>query len=145
MLDQDLDGRFATAILARIGLGGDGISVTIAAAGHPAALVSRGAGRAEEFGELGTLLGVFSDPVIEEASTILAPGDSLALYTDGLSEALAPDSTLSPEDMTRQLERASSRSAQGTIDALIGLIDLDGGARDDIAILAARVMRLEEP
>ena len=145
MLDQDLDGRFATAILARIGLGGDGISVTIAAAGHPAALVSRGAGRAEEFGELGTLLGVFSDPVIEEASTILAPGDSLALYTDGLSEALAPDSTLSPEEMTRQLERASSRSAQGMIDALIGLVDLDGGARDDIAILAARVMRLEEP
>ena len=139
MLDQDFDGRFATAILARLQFLNDEVEVTIATAGHPAALVSRAGGAVEEYGERGTLLGVFPDPVIAEVTTRLRARDSLALYTDGLLEAHAPSSTLTVAEMIEQLKQASPRLAQDTIDSLLRLIDLEADVRDDIAVLVARV------
>jgi Stage II sporulation protein E (SpoIIE)/GAF domain len=139
MLDQNFDGRFATAILVRLRFEGPDVVVTVASAGHPAALIAREGGRAAEFGDRGTLLGVFSDPVIDETTTTLAPGDALALYTDGLLEAHAPDRTVTPQEMIDRLEAVSPKQAQQAIDELIGLVDLHADVRDDIAILAARV------
>ena len=139
MLDQDFDGQFATAILAHLEFRKAEVELTIAAAGHPAALVARAGGQVGEFGDHGTLLGVFSDPVIEEVSTILEPGDALALYTDGLSDAHAPDRTVTVAEMIEQLKQRSPGFAQDAIDALLELVDLDDGVRDDIAILAAQV------
>jgi hypothetical protein len=139
MLEQDFDGQFATAILAHLGVLKPEVEVTIAAAGHPAALLARVGGQVEEFGDCGTLLGVFPDPVIEQVSTILEPGDSLALYTDGLSEAHAPDRTVTAQEMIEQLEKHSPRFAQDAIDALLELVNLDDDVRDDIAILAVQV------
>jgi serine phosphatase RsbU (regulator of sigma subunit) len=79
MLDQDFDGRSATAILARVHACGSVLELTVALAGHPAALVIRADGGGVcELGGRGALLGVFSDPQIEQASTVLEPGDSLA-------------------------------------------------------------------
>jgi serine phosphatase RsbU (regulator of sigma subunit) len=139
MLEHDFEGRFATAILARLELAGDAVEVTLAAAGHPAALISRAAGGAEELGAAGTLLGVFSDPRISESSTTLHAGDSLTLYTDGLSEAHAPYRVLTAQDLITQLSGTAPRSAREAIASLLALVDLDEGARDDIAILTALV------
>ncbi len=139
MIEHDFDGRFATAILAHLGFAGEGVEVTIAAAGHPAGLVARAAGGAEELGSFGTLLGVFPDPRIAESTTTLHSGDALALYTDGLAEAHAPERVLSVDQMIERLAAVRPRSARATIDALISLVDLDDGARDDIAVLAMRV------
>jgi serine phosphatase RsbU (regulator of sigma subunit) len=139
MLDQDFDGWFATAILAHLQFLKPDVEVTIAAAGHPAALVARAGGQVEESGGHGTLLGVFPDPVIQEVSMILKPGDMLALYTDGLLEAHAPDRMVTVQEMIEQLKQTSPRFAQDAIDALLKLADLDDDVRDDIAILAAQV------
>jgi serine phosphatase RsbU (regulator of sigma subunit) len=139
MLDQDFDGWFATAILAHLHFVRPEVEVTIAAAGHPAALVARAGGHVEECGDSGTLLGIFPDPVIQEVSTILKPGDILALYTDGLLEAHAPDRTVTVQEMIEQLKRTSPRSAQDAIDALLELANLDDDVRDDIAMLTAQV------
>jgi stage II sporulation SpoE-like protein/GAF domain-containing protein len=139
MLEQDFDGRFATAILARLLFGEDSIAVTVASAGHPAGLIVRAGGSAAEMAVRGTLLGVFAEARIEESRTILRAGDMLALYTDGLSEAQAPLHVLDGPQMAAALERSRPRSARETIGALLGLIDLSDGPRDDIAILAARV------
>jgi hypothetical protein len=139
MLEQDFDGRFATAILVNLRIADGEASVKVASAGHPAALLTRNGGGAGEFGERGALLGVFADPQIGEATTVLAPGDSLALYTDGLLEAHAPDRTLTSEQMIEQLRRRSPERADETIEALLDLVELDEGVRDDIAILSARV------
>jgi serine phosphatase RsbU (regulator of sigma subunit) len=141
MLEQDFDGRFATAILAHLGFRRSQVIITIAVAGHPPALIARASGEAEEFGDCGTLLGVFADPVINEAATLLAPGDALALYTDGLSEAHAPERTLTVQEMLRELSSGPPSSAQETIDKLLGLVELTDDARDDVAVLAARVRR----
>lgn len=140
MLDQDFGGRFATAILARVSSRGARVEVSVALAGHPAALVIRADGRhACELGGCGALLGVFTDAAIEEASTVLEPGDSLALYTDGLTEAHAPARVVTVGEMIEQLEMTPPASAKDTIDGLLALIDPDDGVRDDIAILSARV------
>jgi serine phosphatase RsbU (regulator of sigma subunit) len=137
MLEQDFEGCFATAILARLRFGGEDVEVTIAVAGHPAALISRADGEVAELGGYGTLLGVFADAEIEEAQTIMRPGDALTLYTDGLTEAHAPGRLLSVAKMIERLRGAPRESAQDQIDALLGLIEPDGRVGDDIAILAA--------
>ncbi len=139
MLEQDFGGRFATAILARLEFAPEGVAVTVAAGGHPPALVSRRGGGTEELGTGGTLLGIFPDARIGEDSAVLRIGDSLALYTDGLAEAHAPARMLSAEEMIAALAESAPESAQDTIAALLGLVDLTQGARDDIAILAVRV------
>ena len=140
MLDQDFDGRFATALLARLSFSEGALGVTIAAAGHPPAILRRAGGGSEELAASGTLLGIFPDAHVGEASTVLRRGDCLALYTDGLSEAHAPARLLSSEEMLSALGAAAPGSAHETIAALLGLVDLAAAPRDDIAILALRVL-----
>jgi serine phosphatase RsbU (regulator of sigma subunit) len=139
MLEQELDGRFATAILAHLRFEESGVQLTLAVAGHPAALLTRADGDVAELGAGGTLLGVLEDPAIERVTRTLAPGDSLALYTDGLSEAHAPRRIITAEEMIARLAKVPATSAQASIDALLGLIDLDRPVGDDIAILSARI------
>jgi serine phosphatase RsbU (regulator of sigma subunit) len=139
MLEQPLDGRFATAILAHLRFERTRVHLALAVAGHPAALLTRADGEVAELGGGGTLLGIFPDAQIERIDTTLAPGDSLALYTDGLAEAHAPRRIVSVEEMIAQLRSAPTASAQEAIDALLELIDLDRRIGDDIAILTARV------
>jgi serine phosphatase RsbU (regulator of sigma subunit) len=143
MLEQDFDNRFATAILARLQFVNEEVEVTIATAGHPAALIARAGGQVEECGDRGTLLGLFPDAVIGEVSTTLRPRDSLALYTDGLLEAHAPSSTLTVGEMIEQLKQTSPKLAQDTVDALLQLIDLEDDVRDDVAVLVARVKAVD--
>ena len=111
----------------------------MALAGHPAALIARSDGDAGELGASGKLLGVFPDADIEEAHTVMKPGDALALYTDGLTEAHAPTRVLSVGQMIERLRTAPRQSPQDAIDALLGLIGTDTRVGDDIAILAAQV------
>jgi serine phosphatase RsbU (regulator of sigma subunit) len=141
MLDQEFDGRFATAILAHMRFDRSRVELTLAVAGHPAALLTRADGEVSELGASGTLLGILPDPAIEEVSTTMKPGDSLSLYTDGLTEAHAPRRIVTVDEMIARLEKAPRASAQASIDALLGLIDLDHRIADDIAILAARIVR----
>ncbi|HTA37128.1 MAG TPA: PP2C family protein-serine/threonine phosphatase [Solirubrobacteraceae bacterium] len=140
MLEQDFEGRFATAILVNMRLSGAEVAVTVASAGHPAALLTRNGGEASELGRQGALLGIFEEPAIAEASAVLQPGDSLALYTDGLLEAHAPDRTLTSEQIIEALQLRPPGAAQESIDALLDLVELDEQVRDDIAILSVRVL-----
>ncbi|HTY96611.1 MAG TPA: PP2C family protein-serine/threonine phosphatase [Solirubrobacteraceae bacterium] len=139
MLEQDFEGCFATAILTRMRFRPTDVEVTVALAGHPAALIARSDGDAGELGASGKLLGVFPDADIEEAHTVMKPGDALALYTDGLTEAHAPTRVLSVGQMIERLRTAPRQSPQDAIDALLGLIGTDTRVGDDIAILAAQV------
>ena len=139
MLEQDFEGCFATAILTRMRFRPSDVEVTVALAGHPAALIARSDGDAGELGASGKLLGVFPDADIEEAHTVMKPGDALALYTDGLTEAHAPTRVLSVGQMIERLRTAPRQSPQDAIDALLGLIGTDTRVGDDIAILAAQV------
>jgi phosphoserine phosphatase RsbU/P len=81
------DPRFLTAIYATARATPAGASVQISSAGHPLALVRRAGGRVQTFGRPGTLLGLLPDPELRDSRTSLRRGDSLVLFTDGVTEA----------------------------------------------------------
>lgn len=142
MLEQDFGGRFATLLLGRLQPAETSLELVIASGGHPPALILRAGGDSEQVGECGTLLGVFADPTIEDTAVPAHSGDVLLLYTDGLPDAHAPGRSVSVQDMLQALELHTPGSSQAAIDVLLGLVDPHETARDDIAILAARVKPL---
>jgi serine phosphatase RsbU (regulator of sigma subunit) len=68
-------------------------TVRLASGGHPPPLLRRADGRVETVAlRPGLLLGYSpAEAPREEAALALAPGDTLVLYTDGFTEAFAPD------------------------------------------------------
>ncbi|MCI0385913.1 PP2C family protein-serine/threonine phosphatase [Streptomyces sp. CNQ085] len=120
------------------------VAVRIAAGGHPPALVLRADGRAGFLPTPGGLLvGVLSDPRFVSATTVLAPGDILLLYTDGLTEARTGEDRATLYGDQALLDFAAGqagKSAREVIRALTGLLDDFGdGLDDDTALLALGV------
>jgi serine phosphatase RsbU (regulator of sigma subunit)/tetratricopeptide (TPR) repeat protein len=70
--------------------------VTYANAGHNPPFLLRGgdAGAVQALEQAGMALGVVHEAVLTEDSVILAPGDSLLLYTDGATDAQGADGEL---------------------------------------------------
>jgi len=65
-------------------------TLTYANAGQNPPLLRRSSGRIEKLTRTGAALGVLEDLALSDASLILAPGDSLVIYTDGVTDALNP-------------------------------------------------------
>jgi serine phosphatase RsbU (regulator of sigma subunit) len=63
-------------------------SMTIALGGHPSPVLRSAGGAVREIGEPGSLLGIF-DPVLIDTIVPVSPGDTVVLYTDGLTDAPA--------------------------------------------------------
>ena len=142
VLRQRGDGRFITVAYARLASnGGAGKRVTLSTGGHPQPIVLRADGSAHPIGIPGTLLGVVDDPELSDATVDLAPGDALFLYTDGVTEAHAPERILEAPDIARLLEDCAGGDAAEIVkcieDAVAGLGS--GPATDDIAMMALRV------
>ena len=120
------------AILERVP---DGVEVTFASGGHPLPLMATADGDVSEVGRHGMLLGVTADPPIHETTLRLSARDSLVFYTDGLSEAHAPDLFLTPEDIAAVIAPLAARDAGSIAAGLEAASGPPEGARDDLAIL----------
>jgi PAS domain S-box-containing protein len=133
---------FATAALAclRPGEGEGEAEVRIARGGHLPPLVLRVDGSVESLMCPGTLLGTFPEVRLEEGRATLGPGDALVLYTDGVTEAGAPDRPLGETGLRAGLAACAGASAETIArrledlarDASVGL------PRDDLAVLVLR-------
>ena len=142
VLRQRGDGRFITVAYARLAANdGKGARLTLATGGHPAPIVLRADGRAEPVGYPGTLLGVVGDPELRDDTFELGPGDALFLYTDGVTEAHAPDHLLEVEDVARIIERCAGRDAADLVKCVEDEVRSlgPGPPGDDIAMLALRI------
>ena len=96
--------EFCSVALARLELNGAaGATATLSNGGHPLPLVLRSTGAVESIGSHGTLLGVADDPELSDTTVELHPGDSLVLYTDGLTDAYAPARIFTPADLVAAL------------------------------------------
>jgi integral membrane sensor domain MASE1 len=121
--------------------GGAGAKLMLSIGGHPLPLVLRSDGVVETVGEPGSLLGVRAGPSLLDHTAALGPGDALFLYTDGLTEAYAPDRIVSPEELGEALSAQAGQSAK-SITAGIQQLLLGGGPeelRDDIVVFVLRV------
>jgi serine phosphatase RsbU (regulator of sigma subunit) len=147
ILRQRSDNRFCTAAYARLSLDAEGgAAVTYANGGHPLPVVMRADGSAEPFGVPGTLLGVVRDPELIDQRLHIGPGDGLVLYTDGVTEAQAPDLLLEPRDVARMVDGCSSCDASETARRIEeAVLDEDRRSpQDDIAIVVVRALSVQE-
>ncbi|MFH9589224.1 PP2C family protein-serine/threonine phosphatase [Streptomyces luteogriseus] len=142
----DGDPRYCTCIFGIIEPGGgDGpTTVRLASGGHPPALVLRSDGRAEFLPTPGGLLiGVVPGAPIGTAETALAPGDTVVLYTDGLTEARTGpgrDDLYGEDALHAFATDQAPASPHEVITALTGLLESFGdGLDDDTALLALGV------
>ena len=140
MLRQDREGRFCTITCLHIDTSRPRIRVAAACGGHPPALLRRADGTIAELGGPGTLLGLVPDLELADAHTEIGGGDSVVLYTDGITEARAPERMLAPDDLHALLGAIPAGSAQELADELVAgaLGPETRPPRDDIAVLALR-------
>ncbi|MFD3809014.1 PP2C family protein-serine/threonine phosphatase [Streptomyces sp. NPDC058619] len=120
------------------------VTVRLAAGGHPPALVLRADGTAGFLPTPGGLLvGILPNAPFTSATTTLGPGDTLLLYTDGLTEARTGEgrTDLYGDDALHAFTADhAGESPHEVIAALTGLLDGFGdGLDDDTALLALGV------
>jgi sigma-B regulation protein RsbU (phosphoserine phosphatase) len=114
--------------------------VTCANAGHDSALlVGRGRPR-PVFPSTGTVLGLFPDQRYANESLEMAPGETLVLYTDGVTEAADPgDGLFGEERLHACFGEGAEETAAGSVERLLRHVRAfaAGAAQsDDITILA---------
>jgi sigma-B regulation protein RsbU (phosphoserine phosphatase) len=120
------------------------VTVNLASGGHPPVIVLRADGAAAYLPTPGGLVvGVLPAAPVATATTVLAPGDTLLLYTDGLTEARTGEdrsALYGEEALLAFAADHAGRSSRAVIDALTGLLDSFGaGLEDDTALLALGV------
>ncbi|MEU4659470.1 SpoIIE family protein phosphatase [Streptomyces sp. NPDC023723] len=142
----DGDPRFCTVICGVVEPADDHgrTTVRLASGGHPPSLVIRADGHAEYLPTPGGLLvGPLRDAPFSTARTTLGPGETLLLYTDGLTEARTGPSRehLFGDDALRAFAADHAPATpQQLITALTGLLESFGdGLDDDTALLALGV------
>jgi sigma-B regulation protein RsbU (phosphoserine phosphatase) len=141
------DPRFLTAIYATVRPTAVGATVQICSGGHPLALVHRADGRVQTFGQPGTLLGILHDPELHDSRALLRPGDSLVLFTDGVTEARSHvDHDLYGEDRLRDViaglgDMSAARIADTIQQAALAFSG--GASSDDTVALVLKVPRHE--
>ena len=146
IIEQRSDQRFMTAVLVQLDLTGPDGGVALSNGGHPPPLLVRAGGEVEEVpNQGGMLLGIYPNPDLVDQRVALRPGDSLVLFTDGLTERRHPD-----EDATgrvKELLRSDGDASAGeTAARLGGLAQSDGGsANDDVAVIVLRRVHADEP
>ena len=132
--------RYATAFVADFDPGTR--RLTYSNAGHLPALIIRGEQtfRCEEGG---MPIGLFEGSTYETGTLTLAPGDLLALFTDGVTEAPAPDGEEFGAQRLADLLRAHlDRPLDAVIQAVFdALLDWSGpiAPHDDVTLVLARV------
>ena len=132
--------QICTVVAARIAGAPDGSAqVTIACGGHPAPFRLHD-GRAESVPVAGPLLGAFETGRWRETTVRLEPGDSLVLYTDGVTDTRGARGRFGGERLAAVLAGATGLEpdevATRVDEALLAFEE--GPQRDDVALLVLR-------
>lgn len=123
-----------------------GFDVDLASAGHLPPLLLTGDGNAYFADTIGgQAVGMIQDPHFFTSRMHLGPGDTLVLYTDGLTEARVGPGVARYDDdgaLLRFARKHAPASPTEIVDAIRGLLDeLGDGVEDDAAVLAFGVPR----
>ncbi len=103
-------------------------------------------GAVEEVPSEGVVLGSLKDPMFTNMTQLkeiaLAPGDCVAFFTDGITEAMTEESEEFGADLTKEaIARHGPTSARGVVEGLIGAIQVFTGGHpqtDDNTLVVLR-------
>jgi phosphoserine phosphatase RsbU/P len=140
--------RLCTVVYGNLTKGGDGFDVDFASAGHPPPLLLAGDGSAYFADTLGgQAVGMIEQPHFFSCRLHLGPGDTMVLYTDGLTEARVGPGVERYDDegaLLRFARKQAPASASEIVAAIRTLLlELGSGVEDDAAVLAFGVPRAE--
>lgn len=135
-------GRFCTTCYATVEQAGEGMVFTCSSGGHPLPVVVRADGTVETPGRPGTLLGVFERINTSVATVQLAPGDTVVLHTDGITD-LPPPHDVDDAALHRLVaDAAGGETAQevaGRLHAALSAMRPMDERHDDIALIVLRI------
>ncbi len=138
-----IDPRFCTVIYGVLTPDADGCTVSMAGGGHPPAVLLRAEGGAE-FLEIpgGQLVGALPDAHFEGIQVRMTTGDTLLLYSDGLTEARTGGRVRhSEEALLEFLTPLGPSTATDTVAAVTDLLAGFGdGVDDDTALLGLSIL-----
>ncbi len=119
-------------------------NLTYANAGHNPPVIVRADGSSEKLTQGGPVLGILPDITYDQFETTLHPGDVLAIYSDGITEAATPaDEEFETENLIETLQAHKGDSAGNMIAAVnTALTKWTKGAppADDITLILARLL-----
>jgi serine phosphatase RsbU (regulator of sigma subunit) len=137
MLDQFTDEeQFCTVAVVQL----QGDRLRIASGGHPLPLVLRRGGGVEAVGVPGALIGVLEDPPLHDGTATFAAGDTVVLYTDGVTDAHGAHGRFGTERLAAVLAMlvgVPPAQVVDRIDRAVGAYRA-GDPTDDSAIVAFR-------
>ncbi|WP_197379237.1 PP2C family protein-serine/threonine phosphatase [Mycolicibacterium mengxianglii] len=139
------DPRYCTVIAGMITTAETGFDVELASGGHPPALLLTNDGEARYIETTGgQAVGLLAEPRFVSRQFHFAPGDTLVLYTDGLTEARV-DRTKRFDDDNALLEFARTQARATPTEFITAVRTLlrgfGAGLEDDTAVLALGVPR----
>jgi serine phosphatase RsbU (regulator of sigma subunit) len=137
MLEQFTDDeQFCTVAVAQL----RGAELRVACGGHPLPLLLRRGGRVEPVGRPGALIGVFDDPPLHDAAVAIDPGDTVVLYTDGVTDTYGAHGRFGAGRLAAVLEMLVGLPPAQIVDSIDRAVGAyrAGEPTDDSAIVAFR-------
>jgi serine phosphatase RsbU (regulator of sigma subunit) len=134
--DLDISESFVTLFLARLNVNAS--LMTYVDCGHGYAFLRRRDGRVEDLLPRGLPLGVSFDEKYEEGGCTFQEGDSLVLYSDGLTDAL-PELALDNAAIASRLE--GTTGAREMVDRIRMMVPTGITLADDLTILVLHKKR----
>jgi len=116
------------------------IRVDLVLAGHAQPVVVRADGTAELIGQFGTALGLVETVDLHCSEHLLAAGETLFLYTDGITESRRGSEQFDEKRLLEAAAAGSGRSAERLVTTVREAVQrfAPGLAGDDMALLAVR-------
>ncbi len=138
--DQVTDECFSTALFVQFRSMGGRARLRLASAGHVPPLVLRHDGRVERIDLEGILLGGLPEITLSERRLELEPGDTLVLYTDGVTEARIAGRLFGEERLAELVRECAGCSAAEIVDRIRRVVVefQHGQPADDLAVVALR-------
>ncbi|HEX3692156.1 MAG TPA: SpoIIE family protein phosphatase, partial [Solirubrobacteraceae bacterium] len=141
-LREQPDGSdLCTVCLVRFEPDGDRGKLGVTLGGHPAPLLIDRDGHARPIGEAGTLLGALDPVTFHESEGELGHGETLLMYTDGVTEARRDGVQLGEDGLIELCRAAPSLTLEALLERLerAAVEHAGGHMRDDLALLGLRL------
>lgn len=132
--------RFCTVAVVRLIADGHRWLVTMSLGGHPQPVGRAAGGAVDSIGVEGSLIGVLDAPSFTDERLELVEGDSVLLFTDGVTEARRDQVEYGEERLRSTVAVAPEGSEAITSAVMTDVMGFQGDvAKDDIAIVALTV------